>query len=100
MSQDTDADEEGEMVQLNVRVPKAAKQRADEKLPHGGLTREVRGRITEIASGRSSEFERVREELADLRDERREVAADLEQLDITIERKERELLKLAEDALG
>lgn len=99
MSQESDGSDGGdeEYVQLNVRVPKSAKERADERLPHGGLTREVRDRITELASGRSSEVTQLRDDLADLRDERRELAADLEQLDIDIERKERELLQLVDE---
>lgn len=98
MSQDADADE-SDLVQLNVRVPRTVKEEANEKLPHGGLTRAVRDRIAEIAADRPQELDNLQEELADLRDQRRELAADLDQLDVDIERKERELLQLVKDEL-
>jgi len=98
----TDENEPGEegYVQLNVRVPRKAKEQASEKLPHGGLTREVRERIEEIATGRQTDVEQLLGDLEDLRDERRETAADLEQLHIEIERTERELLQLVKDRVG
>jgi polyhydroxyalkanoate synthesis regulator phasin len=98
----TDENEPGEegYVQLNVRVPREAKEQASEKLPHGGLTREVRERIEEIATGRRSDVEELRGELEELRDERRAAAARVEELEIEIERTERELLEVVREQVG
>jgi len=94
------ASSDDEYVQVNVRVPKDAKERADAKLPHGGLTREVRERIREIASGRESEVDDALSELMALRDERRELAAEIDQLDVEIERQERALVQLIKQRLN
>lgn len=96
-----------EMTQINVEVPAATKELAKEELGHGGLSRAVRERLTEIAHGEQvGKRQRVADQLEELRDEKREkvtarnklddVIADLE---IKIERKERVMQEL-EDTVG
>lgn len=99
-SQDSETDDE--LVQVNVRVPKRDKEAADEQLPHGGLTREVRQRIREIAHGEpTTQEQELRRQLQALRDDRAELRAErdmlnekLAQVDSKIERMERELTTL------
>lgn len=93
MSDETPEDEddvdEEEMVQISVNVPKSAKETAKQKLDYGGLSREVRDRINEIAFGadlnQRSRLERQREELQgelrEARERRREADADIETLE-------------------
>lgn len=102
MSEDTDSDDV-EKVQLNIRVDKPAKEGAKEKLPHGGLTREINEYLNDIAFG-NGRIADVQSDLQDLRDERRQTRAErdylneqLEDLDIRIERLEGELAELLED---
>jgi chromosome segregation ATPase len=102
MSEDTDSDDV-EKVQLNIRVDKPAKEGAKEKLPHGGLTREINEHLNDIAFG-NGRIADVQSDLQDLRDERRQKRAErdylneqLEDLDIRIERLEGELEELLED---
>jgi predicted nucleic acid-binding Zn-ribbon protein len=99
MSEDTDSDDV-EKVQLNIRVDKPAKEGAKEKLPHGGLTREINEYLNDIAFG-NGRIADVQSDLQDLRDERRQKRAErdylneqLEDLDIRIERLEEELQEL------
>jgi predicted nucleic acid-binding Zn-ribbon protein len=99
MSEDTDPDDV-EKVQLNIRVDKPAKEGAKEKLPHGGLTREINDYLNDIAFG-NGRIADVQSDLQDLRDERRQKRAErdylneqLEDLDIRIERLEEELQEL------
>jgi predicted nucleic acid-binding Zn-ribbon protein len=89
-----------EKVQLNIRVDKPAKEGAKEKLPHGGLTREINEYLNDIAFG-NGRIADVQSDLQDLRDERRQKRAErdylneqLEDLDIRIERLEEELQEL------
>lgn len=89
-----------EYAQLNVRVPREAKEKADEKLPHAGLTHEVRDLVTEIATGRQSDIEELLGELEELRDERRAAATKVQELDVEIERTERELLQVVREQVG
>jgi predicted nucleic acid-binding Zn-ribbon protein len=99
MSEDTDSDDV-EKVQLNIRVDKPAKEGAKEKLPHGGLTREINEYLNDIAFG-NGRIADVQSDLQNLRDERRQKRAErdylneqLEDLDIRIERLEEELQEL------
>lgn len=87
-----DVDEE-EMVQICVNVPKSAKETAKQKLDYGGISREVRDRINEIAFGgdlnQRSRLERQRDELKnelrEARERRREAEADIESLEERIQ---------------
>lgn len=99
MSEDTDSDDV-EKVQLNIRVDKPAKEGAKEKLPHGGLTREINEYLNDLAFG-NGRIADVQSDLQELRDERRQTRAErdylneqLEDLDIRIERLEEELQEL------
>lgn len=99
MSEDTESDDV-EKVQLNIRVDKPAKEGAKEKLPHGGLTREINEYLNDIAFG-NGRIADVQADLQELRDERRQKRAErdylneqLEDLDIRIERLEEELQQL------
>lgn len=78
--------EDEEMVRINVEVPKSVRNTAKDKLEFGGISREVRDRLQEIAFGadlnQRSRLERRRddlnEELRSLRAERRELDAEIE----------------------
>lgn len=78
-----------ETVRINVEVPESVRETAKQKLSHGGISREVRDRLHEIAFGpelaQRSRLERQRastkEELQDKREERREIDADIETLE-------------------
>lgn len=64
------------MEQLVVEVPKETKEVAKRKLPHGGLSSEVRDALARIAHGEEvAELKKVKDNLEDLRDKR----ADLKQ---------------------
>jgi chromosome segregation ATPase len=93
-----------EYTQLNVRVPRDAKEQASKKLPHGGLTQAVRDRIEEIAYGKPTTREQaLAERIQSLRDDRRELVAErdhlndqIDNLDHKLDRLERELQTLDE----
>jgi hypothetical protein len=75
-----------ETVQVVVNVPKSIRDTAKAKLEYGGLTREIRQRLEEVAFGadlsQRSRLERQREEyrseIRDLRERRREIDTDIE----------------------
>lgn len=84
----SEADDE-EMVRVNVEVPKTVRDTATEKLEYGGLSREIRERLHEIAFGpeltQRSRLERRREDLKDdlreKREARREIETEIETLE-------------------
>ncbi len=88
--------------QINVEVPSRTKELAKQELEHGGLTRVIREKLTQIAHGEEvSEIERVKDQLQELRDERRklkhesyDIDQQLEKLDVQIERAENKLDQL------
>lgn len=82
-------EDDEEMVQVTVNVPKSIKETAQDKLEYGGITREVRESLQRVAFGEDlnqrSRLERQAEELrekrAELRDQRRELDAEIESID-------------------
>jgi chromosome segregation ATPase len=88
--------------QINVEVPARTKELAKDQLEHGGLTRVIREKLTQIAHGEeASEIERVKDQLHELRDERRDLKRErhdidqqLEKVDVKIERAENKLDEL------
>jgi uncharacterized coiled-coil DUF342 family protein len=100
MSDET-PDEKDEYEQLNVKVPRETKEAAKGRLDHGGLTREIRETLHQIAYGTASEradlaadLEALREERRELRTERDYLNAQIENLNQKIERKEDRLNEL------
>lgn len=92
-------EEDTEYKQLVVNVPKRTHGIAKKKLDHGGLTRVVREALSRVAHGeRTTEKERVKDHLRELRDNRRELMNErsdlnnrLDKLEIEIERTENRL---------
>lgn len=90
-------------VRVTVCVPEEVRDAAKDKLPHGGMSEEVRDLLTRIAFGEEvnqrSRLERQAEELrerrAEKRRERRELDANIENLDDRIETIERKLGELS-----
>lgn len=82
-----------EMVRINVEVPKSVRDTATDKLEYGGLSREVRERLHEIAFGpeltQRSRLERQRADLEDdlreKREARRQIETDIETLENRIQ---------------
>jgi chromosome segregation ATPase len=99
--------DDDDMTQINVEVPESTKELAKEELGHGGLSRVIRQRLTEIAHGEQvGKRERIADQLEELRDEKREKVSarnkldnQIADLDIKIERKERTMQDL-EDSVG
>jgi len=93
--------------QVNVQVPKRTKELAKEKLEHGGLTRVIRESLSRVAHGEeTTERERVKDHLKELRDEKREKLSErnriddqIAELEVKIERAESRLEEL-EDKVG
>ena len=93
--------DEKETEQINVEVPKRTKELAKEELEHGGLTRVIRERLSEIAHGaESTKKERLKDQLEELRDERKKLKGERmeidEQLDVVERKIERAESKLDE----
>lgn len=89
--------ENEETEQLVVNVPADAKEAAKEKLEHGGLTRVVREKLSEVAYGaESSEKERLQHRLDDLRDTRQEKKNERAQLDREIDEINRKIERVEE----
>jgi len=96
-----------DMTQINVEVPESTKELAKEELGHGGLSRVIRQRLTEVAHGEQvGKRERIADQLEELRDEKREKVSrrnqlddEIASLDVKIERKERAMQEL-EDSVG
>jgi len=88
--------------QVNVQIPKHTKEKAKKQLEHGGLTRVVRESLERVAHGeQTTERERVKDNLKELRDTRRDKVKDkqgleseIEDLDLKIERAENRLDEL------
>jgi len=84
------------MSDVYVQVPKHTKELAKSKLEHGGLSRVVREKLTQVAHGaETSERERIKDNLQELRDDRRQlknkreaINDKLEELEIKIQRAE------------
>jgi uncharacterized coiled-coil DUF342 family protein len=98
---DETIDEDDDFEQLNVRVPRETKEAAKDRLDHGGLTREIRETLHQIAYGTASERADLAADLEALRDERRELRTErdylnsrIENLSQKIERKEARLNEL------
>jgi len=97
MSQDDE-----HVVQVHAEVPKETKQLAKEKLEHGGITRVVRQKLTEVAHGHgASEKDRVKDHLRELREDRKELKRKrteiderLDEVEVKIERAENKLEEL------
>jgi chromosome segregation ATPase len=78
--------------QINVEVPAETKELAKGKLEHGGLTRVVRETLERIAHGeQSTEIERVKDQLADLRDTRQSLQKDRNRIDDELDDIERKI---------
>lgn len=85
----SDAPGDEEMVRVNVEVPKSVRDTATEKLEYGGLSREIRERLHEIAFGpeltQRTRLERRRESLKDdlreKREARRKIETEIETLE-------------------
>jgi len=79
-------DEDKEMVPVNFKAPKDAYEQAKGKLAFGDMSKELRGRIKEIAYGaQTTRREELRERLETLRSDKRELEAE-----ITKKREERQ----------
>jgi len=99
----TDEDTE----QVNVEVPAETKEVAKRKLEHGGITRVVREALSRVAHGEeTTERERVKDNLQDLRDKKRQkinernnLDNEIAELETQIERAENRLEEL-EDKVG
>jgi len=94
---------DGERVeQINVQIPKHTKEKAKKELEHGGLTRVVRESLERVAHGeKTTERERVKDNLRELRDGRRNkvnkkqrLETEIEELNLKIERAENRLDEL------
>lgn len=94
-----DAEEDIEMDMVAARIPKDVKDAAKDKLPHGGMTREIQDLFNRIAYGEDLNFrsrlQRQRRELADRleakRRERRELDTDIENMESRIKELDRKM---------
>lgn len=90
-------------VRVNVEVPQSVRDTAKKKLGHGGISKEVRNRLREIAFGpelnQRSRLERQRQDLADelrgLREERRGIDSQIETVENRIDAVDDQLASLS-----
>lgn len=78
--------------QINVEVPATTKELAMRELEHGGLTRVVRETLERVAHGeQSTEIERVKDQLSDLRDTRQDLQKERNAIDDKLDDVERKI---------
>lgn len=102
MVDDREPTTEEEYDQVNVKVPKRTKELAKQQLEHGGISRVVREALEREAHGeRTTERERVKDHLEELRAGRRQTKSERDQLndeldeyDVKITRAEQRLDEL------
>lgn len=83
--------------QVNVEVDGDAKEEAKDKLGHGGLSKEIRRLIDEIAWGQEvSQHTRLEHRLRSLREEKDELRSERRELDTKIEDVEQEITRIEE----
>lgn len=88
----------------SAEVPKSTYELAKDKLPYGGISKEIRGLIERIAHGddlnQRSRLEQrlrnLREQRRELQQERREIDVRIENIDSRIQTAEREVSQLTE----
>lgn len=81
-----------EVAQVNVEVSASTKELAKKKLEHGGLTRVVRERLTEIAHGTDvSQKEQLQDQLEELREERHQLKTERNRIDEQLDEVERKM---------
>ncbi|EMA42678.1 hypothetical protein [Halococcus saccharolyticus] len=93
-----------ETVRINVEVPESVRDTAKQKLDYGGLSREIRERLEEIAFGpelaHRSRLERQRADLKnrlrDVREKRREIDAEIETLEEQVQAVDEKLGSITE----
>ena len=88
------------MVRINVEVPESVRDTAKKNLDYGGLSREIRERLEEIAFGPElSHRSRLERQRADLKDRLRDVREKRRDLDAEIETLE-EQIQAVDEKLG
>ncbi|WP_245998615.1 hypothetical protein [Halalkalicoccus subterraneus] len=92
--------DEEEKVRVTIEVPESVRDGAKSKLPHGGMSDEVRGLLTRIAFGQEmNQRSRLEQQLDDLREERSKLQRERRELDAKIENLD-DRIHGVEDKLG
>jgi len=86
-----------ETAAVNVQVPERTKELAKDKLEHGGITRVVTEALANVAHGaKTTEMERVKDSLRDLRDERQGLQNERNKIDDQLDDIERKIERAEE----